>query len=145
MGHFSVVHGYIDCDDDERNRARIAALPEHDTWPFLTRDLFTFPAHEHAYWEQVISFGAMYNGVERAWDVWLGKFEALLRTLDWHEAHVYLETELWGAYHYVWKPVPDSEDKPVEGSEPAEPKPEWVFSGGPRSNIRERWEASTGG
>lgn len=41
MGHFSIVHGCIyGCGDAEDNRARINALPEQDSWPYLTRDLF---------------------------------------------------------------------------------------------------------
>jgi hypothetical protein len=84
------------------NRASIDALPADDTWPYLTRDLFAVPSQKHSYYEQLITFGTIYNGVERAWEGWLGKFEALLQTMYWYEARVHLETDSWGTYHYVW-------------------------------------------
>jgi hypothetical protein len=104
IGSFSVVHGYINGPGDyaDENRASIAALPADDTWPYLTRDLFAVPSQKHSYYEQLITFGTIYNGVERAWEGWLGKFEALLQTMYWYEARVHLETDSWGTYHYVW-------------------------------------------
>jgi hypothetical protein len=141
MGHFTKVYGYIYAlgGHDGENAARIAALPETDTWPYLTRDLFAVPNRQHIYWDQLITFGSLYNGVERAWETWLSKFEALLRTMDWDEAHVFLETELWGSYHYVWEPLP-YDDQP-DKSAPL-PIQRWKFSGGPRSNIREAYRAT---
>lgn len=137
MGHSSEVHGYILGDGDyaEHNRARIAALPENDTWPYLTRDLFAIPRPEHSYESHLISFGTVYNGVESAWEAWLGKFEALLRTLYWSDAHVYLQTELWGSHHYVWKSVRSAEEVNEGISGPVHT---WAFSGGPRTGLRDK-------
>ena len=131
MGHVADVFGYILGRDDfaKENEARIAALPEHDTRPEITRDMFAVPTREHSYLSQLISFGRSYNGVENHWEAWLTKFEALLRGMYWDEAHVYLKTELWGSFHYVWTPKPDT---PL-------PNQEWTFSGGPRSGIRDTY------
>jgi hypothetical protein len=138
VGHFSVVYGYINGPGDyaDENRASIDALPADDTWPPLTRDLFAVPSQGHFYWEQLITFGTIYNGVERAWEEWLGKFEALLRTMYWYEARVHLETDSWGTYHYVWTSL-----SPIAGksSGPELPVQKWTFSGGPRSAIRESY------
>ena len=103
MGHFTDVYGCIfgrgDCA--EANAAAIAALPEHDTWPYVTRDMFAVPKMDYSYHDQLIPFARLYNGVERVWELWLSKFEAVLRTLYWDEVHVHLLTEHWGHYHYL--------------------------------------------
>lgn len=137
MGHFSIVHGYIyGRGDPEDSRAVINALPEQDSSPYLTRDLLAIPTREHSSWDHLITFGTIHNGVETAWSEWLDKFEALLERLDWDDAHVYLETELWGSYHYRWKrtytevPQEDGDVMPVYGVE---------FSGGPRTGIRDSY------
>lgn len=129
MGHISIVHGYIFGLGEwaQDNAARIAALPEHDTRPYLTRDMFAVPSMKHSYGDQLITFGLVYNRVEVRWQDWLEKFEALLRTMYWDEAHVYLETELWGNYHYVWTPLPEA-----AGDGPTQ---RWTFSGGPRTGL----------
>jgi hypothetical protein len=139
MGHFSVVHGYINGPGDyaDENRASIDALPADDTWPYLTRDLFAVPSEKHSYYEQLITFGTIYNGVERAWKEWLGKFEALLRTMYWYETHVHLETDYWGTYHYVWTSLTPIG---VKRGAPESPVQQWTFSGGPRSGIRESYD-----
>jgi hypothetical protein len=140
MGHLTIVHGYIHAWEDfsEENAAVIATLPEEDSWPYLTRDLFVVPQQKHSYIGQIISFGAAYNGVEGEWEEWLTKFERLLRSLYWDEAHVYLQTELWGSYHYVWEI-----SVPPEAAEEGIPSPlqHWTFSGGPRSGLRAAYTA----
>ena len=135
MGHFTIVHGYIHAWEDffEENAEIIARLPEEDTWPWLTRDLFVVPQRTHSYSRQIISFGTMYDGVEGEWEAWLTKFERLLRRMYWDDAHVYLKTELWGDYHYVWEIIipPEVAEEGLEG-----PLQDWTFSGGPRSGLR---------
>lgn len=128
MGHISIVHGYIEGlgVHAHHNAERIAALPEHDTRPYLTRDMFAVPSMKHSYENQLITFGLVYNRVELRWQAWLEKFEALLRTMYWDEAHVYLQTDLWGSYHYVWSPLPVVSDLPTQ---------QWTFSGGPRTGL----------
>src|SRR5262245_37123370 len=107
MGHPTKLWGYIDSDEEsaEANAARIDALPsereQSDRLPLFTREMFATP--RKGYLGQLITFGHYYNGVEARWSVWREQFEALLRTLQWDEAHVWLETDLWGDYHCWWK------------------------------------------
>lgn len=137
MGHFSIVHGYIyGSGNAEGNRALINALPEQDTWPYLTRDLFAIPTLSHAYLDHLITFGTVYNGVERAWERWLEKFESLLLTLDWDEAQVYLETEQWGSYQYRWK---RTYTEVAQENGDIMPMLGWEFFGGPRTGIRDAY------
>src|SRR5689334_13579512 len=132
MGHISLVYGYIYGlgTHAQDNAERIAVLPEQDCRPYLTRDTFAVRNMEHRYWDQLITFGLVYNRVELFWETWLDKFEALLRTMYWDEAHVYLQTDLWGSYHYVWSPLPEVGDLPVQ---------QWTFSGGPRTGLGETY------
>jgi hypothetical protein len=95
MGPPTEVFGYILGLDEfaRENGERIAALPAQDTKPELTRDMFAVPWIEHSYLSQLIPFGLVYKNVEIVWEAWLTKFEALLRTMYWDEAHAYLHTE----------------------------------------------------
>jgi hypothetical protein len=134
MGHFSIVYGSIyGRDDSKDSRAVLDALPEQDSWPYLTRDLFSIPAPEHSYGDHLITFGTIYNGVETAWSEWLEKFEDLLQRLDWDKAHVYLEAESLGSYHYCWKRTCS---EVLQESGDAMPVYGWEFSGGPRTGLR---------
>ena len=114
----------------ELNRQRIAALPETDSWPYLTRDMFALPREEHNYGTQVIPFAASYNQVERAWEQWLTKFEALLSMMYLDAAYVHLHTQFRGKYSYTWKPSGEPGRIPVSDNLP--PPFPVVFSGGPR-------------
>ena len=108
MGDITEVYGCIVgpsfYDQDiwmaEQNVARIAQLPEADTRPALTRDMFHIPQPSSLYIAQIIVFGAAYNRVEYVWDRWLAKFEALLQSLYWDTADVHLLTSLNRSYHY---------------------------------------------
>ena len=130
MGHPTEVFGYILGIDEfaRENGERIAALPEEDSGPSLTRDMFAVPRIEHSYLGHLIPFGLVYKNVEIFWEAWLTKFEALLRTMYWDEAHVYLHTDCWGSFHYKWVPTDDEW-----------PHKTWEFSGGPRSGIRDEY------
>jgi hypothetical protein len=132
VSHISIVYGCIEgatyYADSSRyyrmNAELIAALPETDEWPYLTRDLFAVPRDEHMFATQVVTFGASYNLVEWVWDVWLAKFEGLLRQMYWDAVHVHLRTELVGNHHYQWVPT-------GVGDLPG-PVTVWEFTGGPR-------------
>lgn len=105
MGHESTVYGGIVSpqwkgEDSERlqrhNQAIVLALPEHDTWPFLTRPMFAFAGttvEGGRYRSQIIHFGATLKAVEWEWDAWLEKFERLLTQLFWHDVYLHLRTE----------------------------------------------------
>lgn len=146
MGWESIVYGYIKGstlragteqyhDLQPLNRAVINRLPETDSWPFLTRSMFSYSGNDYVsgrYRHQIIHFGASFKQVEEDWQQWLEKLEALLRRLYWVEAKLHLETEALGAYSYRWVGVFDrntSEDHVYT------PTTEWIFEGGTRHFI----------
>lgn len=112
------------------NAERIAALPETDSWPYLTRDMFALPRKEHNYETQMIPFAATYNQVERVWEQWLTKFESLLNSMYLDAAYVHLNTQFRGRYSYTWEPLGEHIDVPASGDLP--PPFRLIFSGGPR-------------
>lgn len=138
MGHESIIYGYIEgscgpADDYRRyqraNRAVIQSLPAQDAFPCLTASMFSIPGDDYCegtYRAQVIHFGATMKSPECQWNVWLDKFEALLRRLYWDTARVHLEpdgTEISGRWTYKW----------ISTSPPGEVVHSWEFRGGPRS------------
>ena len=136
MGSFTTLHGYIlgIGTHAAENAARIATLPEIDERPVpLPRGMFAVPANENNYWDQVIAFGLLYNGVQSHWEDWLAKFEALLRTLYWEEAHVYLETEDSGSYHFQWRVDPPEEEEAAAAFWQG-PTVRWIYRG-PHKNL----------
>ena len=88
------------------NAARIASLPDDDKIIYLTPDLFALPdVHvNHSYNDQLITFGTLYKnfGPGATWDQWRAKFEALLRTMTWYSARVYLDVEAEARYQFDW-------------------------------------------
>jgi hypothetical protein len=137
LGHVTRLHGYIFnwLRHEEDNRARLAALPEteEDAAP-LTRDMFASAGLSYDA-AQFIAFARGYNGVEQHWVEWRAKFEALLRTMYWNEAHVYLETEQWGIYHFWWERrwldenYDDRQSEEAGRDEEDRPTTEWEYHG----------------
>jgi hypothetical protein len=132
MGHATKLWGYIDADEEyaAENASRIAALPSEDERqdgiPLFTREMFSAP--QKGYLGQLMTFGRYYNGVETRWTLWREAFEALLRTLEWNQAHVWLETDLWGDYHCWWQRLYPEE----QGSATGQTEPhalEWRYHG----------------
>jgi hypothetical protein len=144
MGHESVVYGAIivpswkDADPGRlltHNQTVIAALPESDDWPFLTRPMFAFSGisvRTGHYASFVIHFGATFKAVEWEWAEWLAKFEHLLAHLFWYDAYLHLHTEgTVGDYEYHYGAEATTER--FYKSEPPVPADHWTLSGGPRS------------
>ena len=114
MSKQSIIYGYIQCaewmsSDVHRlhrlNREIIAALPETDTFPHLTRGMFAVPGEDLQQAGsklQIIHFGASMYEVEIEWRKWLEKFEALLKKLYWFNATVHLRAEILGDFQYDW-------------------------------------------
>ncbi len=76
--------------------------------PFLCGDMFTLPGMDifsGSYHTQVIHFGASYRAVEYEWELWMAKFEDLLKQMYWVSATVHLETELSGKHTFNWEPT----------------------------------------
>ncbi|MEZ0372178.1 MAG: hypothetical protein ACAI44_24030 [Candidatus Sericytochromatia bacterium] len=132
MGHETLLYGAIvvpgrkglqkDGHSEEFNRQAIASLPLLDTFPFLTRDVFAYPAvirAENSYQSLVIPFGLSLKsmGPELETDFWLSwrqKFEKLLRQMCWQQASVQVIPELYQSYSCYWTPDEVSQDRPIE-------------------------------
>ncbi len=134
MWQESIVYGCIrdtayERDVEERvitNRRAMAALPGADSWPMLSREMFSLTAAAGGDIDvhtEVVHFGASYQGIEYEWELWLEQFEALLASMYWVSATVHLETELSGVHSFNW--VSDDEyHRP--GSSNIRMRCEWV-------------------
>lgn len=115
------------------NRDAIAALPDGDTFPYLSRSMFSSPEldiQHGTYRSQIIHFGASMKEVELEWRKWLEKFENLLRRLYWFNAMVHLRAEIAGEHDYEW--TVDASQIVQFLKEPPQPPTKWFFDGGPR-------------
>lgn len=108
MSVVSTVHGCIFAYvkmDLEQNRRVIQSLPAEDFYPPLTRNMFrvtaTDPAQPGLYKYQTIPFGASFKHFPEHWDIWLRKFERLLRQLAWDRAELRLRIEN-DVHDYTW-------------------------------------------
>jgi hypothetical protein len=121
-------------DKVSHNLQAIAMLPEEDTWPFLSRSMFSSSTNsiQTTYKSQIIHFGASFKQIEWNWEEWLTKFETLLRHMYWDEVHLHLIAEGLNSssFHYVWQD--DEDEKAIYPGHP-HPVARWTFSGGPRS------------
>lgn len=138
LGHEVIIYGCIEGADwrpeqyrwlQQRNAAVIAELPSVDEWPWLIREMFGVPdlRIEGTYRTQVIHFGASLKDEppdRTCWDVWLGKFEALLRRLYWYSATVHLRTDFEPHRVYVWLPTTEAVERMV--ADPPECIQEWT-------------------
>lgn len=87
------------------NLRTIHSLPGGDEWPFLSPDFFSVSGgqpEQGTYITQIIHFGASYCAVECNWELWIKKFEAILKQMYWNSATVHLETELAGTHTFSW-------------------------------------------
>jgi hypothetical protein len=120
------------------NATSIFALPREDTWPSLTFDLCVVPRMEHSYNHLLITFATTHKNVDMryGWSEWRAKFEALLRTMSWYSANVYLDIESFGRCHFTWK-----EDMQLAFADFREvsrnPVERWTFSGRPLDDARQ--------
>jgi len=131
VGHEVIVFGCIEGADADRfralNAAALAQLPTEDEWPWLTRGMFALPAHapQGTYRSHIVHFGASFKDEphDRAcWDVWLAKFEALLRQLYWWSATLHLVTEFEPPRVFQWLPTPAAIDQMLsERQQPWDP------------------------
>ncbi|CAM2007210.1 hypothetical protein [Acanthopleuribacter pedis] len=141
MSHETILYGMIDAGELERdtlnphyalNQAALDALGDEDDDPVLLRGMFSIAPPRARFSSQVIHFGASYEGLEKRWDRWLEKFEALLRTMYWFNAVVHLDSELFeGDYRYEWMLTDKAFDDCLIG-DTLKPIYEWEFTGGPR-------------
>ena len=142
MSQQSIIYGFIQgaewmSSDFKKlhrlNRQVIEALPETDTFPFLTRGMFSVPGdepHQGTFRSQIIHFGASMKEVEFEWRKFLEKFEALLRKLFWFKAVMNLHSEIAGEERYEW--TVDANQIVHFFKDPPLPPVKWFFEGGPR-------------
>lgn len=113
------------------NREALAAVPEDDDWPWVVRGIFALPAPypQGTYRRQVIHFGLSLKdapGDPGTWDVWLGKFEAVLRQLYWWSAQAQIDTEFGPPRVFEWVPTEAAMKRLLD--DPPQPVSEWVRS-----------------
>lgn len=93
------------------NDAVIESLPMPDTWPPLSRSMFSATGAEHLLGgfrsERVIHFAGYLNHLPDSLDEWLDKFEGILCRMFWSEAIVHMKD--FYACHplYLQYKVPD--------------------------------------
>jgi hypothetical protein len=119
----------------QHNHEIIRSLPEEESLPGLVRDLFAFSeGMSLSYRNPVIHFGAGYGSFEPDLEVWLEKFESLLKKLYSEEVRIRVRTECSGESLYQWKPIP----RILESFRTPLPSmvTEWVFEGDPRDLSR---------
>ena len=106
-------YGLNSNNSDERydhNARVIAALPLSDSWPPVSKEMFSFTQNSPGgkgpdleYESRVIHFGASLKGVEYEWEDWKSKFEQLLEQLFWLEANVYCKPEVGATISCHWR------------------------------------------
>lgn len=141
MGHEVIITGHIQGSQwragkrftwtFDLNREVIGGLPTEDEWPFLVRDSFALPAlYPHGiYRTQIIHFGLSLKDepTDRdVWDLWIHKFEAVLRRMYWLRATVTLETEFEAIRTYEWFVTTGVVDRLYE--DPPQPVNDWTRS-----------------
>ena len=141
MGHEAIVSGRIVGArwrvgerfswTHELNREALATVPEDDDWPWVVRGIFALPAPfpQGTYRCQVIHFGLSIKDepTDRGiWDLWLGKFEAVLRRLYWWSALAQVDTEFEPPRVFEWAPTEAARGRLYD--DPPRPVDEWVRS-----------------
>jgi hypothetical protein len=119
----------------------LAQIPEDDDWPWVVRGIFALPAPypQGTYRQQIIHFGLSIKDEpsnRRIWDVWLAKFERILRQLYWSSAVAHLETDFEPPRVFEWLPTETATRRLLD--DPPQPVEEWVRSVEFRENrVRE--------
>ncbi len=100
----------------DRNRGIITALPAQDQSPSpLARGMFALPIWNSGLRvDQVIPFGGSFDDDTMSrewWDIWLGKFESLLRKLYWKSVVLHMESmfAFKGHRKFEWLPTKRAE------------------------------------
>ncbi|MGH1542453.1 MAG: hypothetical protein ACRBHB_18660 [Arenicella sp.] len=117
MAHETVVYGFIEGATYTQENYRkyqnlnleiLQRLPDKDEYPYLSRQMFSAPPANNSqgtFRVQVIHFGGSIKGLE--WeeiDVWISKFENLLKQLYWFSAVAHINPEIDSNYQFTWLP-----------------------------------------
>lgn len=93
----------------KHNKSIIRSLPMGDSWPPLSREMFSFTENaieespDFEYGGRVIHFAGNFKGIEEDWNGWKEKFDKLLTQLYWMSAYVHLKTEYSNLWSYEWQ------------------------------------------
>lgn len=141
MGHEAIIYGRIVgaswrvgerfTRTHDLNSEAVAAVPADDDWPWVVRGIFALPApYPHGtYRRQIIHFGLSIKDepADRGvWDVWLGKFEDVLRRLYWWSAAAHIATDFEPPRVVEWAPTEAATGRLYD--DPPQPVVEWVRS-----------------
>jgi hypothetical protein len=116
MSHYSYIAGYITypgsnghAEASQKNleyfQAILDILPEVDTFPFLSRGMFSITPETQIYRDGIIHFATSMKDVLSFWQAWEEKFEQFLRHFgaSWYEARVYVWDENIGNLILEWQ------------------------------------------
>jgi hypothetical protein len=83
----------------------IDSLPEIDTFPYLSREMFSITTEHNIYRDGVIHFATSMKDVVSFWNEWEEKFEWFLSRLgtSWYEAKVFVWDEYMGDFIIKWQ------------------------------------------
>lgn len=141
MGHEAIVYGRIVGEGwrigeqftrtHDLNREALGAVQQDDDWPWVVRGVFALPAPypQGTYRCQIIHFGLSIKddpNDRSIWDVWLAKFEGVLRLLYWSSAVAHIATDFEPPRAVEWIPTDAAMDRLYE--DPPQPIAEWVRS-----------------
>jgi hypothetical protein len=116
MSHYSFVAGYITYPGANGNTAAmqknlehvqlcIDTLPDVDSFPFLSKGMFSVTPETQIYRDGVVHFATSMKDVCSFWSEWEEKFERLLRQFGnrWYEARVFVWDEQMGHFILEWQ------------------------------------------
>lgn len=141
MGHEAIVYGRIVGASrrvgdrftwtHDLNREALTAVPEDDDWPWVVQGIFALPAQypQGTYRRQVIHFGLSIKDepCDRGiWDLWLCKFEGVLRRLYWWSTVAHIATDFEPPRVVEWVPTEAAMGRLYD--DPPQPVAEWVRS-----------------
>ena len=141
MGHEAIIYGAIVGSRyktgsefrllQDRNTAVIKELPADNDWPWVDKDVFALPGAypTGAYRSQIIHVGLSIkeDPPESTWfDVWLLKFEAVLKKLYWDSARLHIESDFYPRREILWVPTSSAVETMFEP--PHLPISEWTRS-----------------
>lgn len=107
------------------NDAILTSLPDTDAWPPLTKAMFGWPQYNTpmiTYGGRKIHFAAGLKSVDEDLDLWVGKFEGLLRNLYWSEAVVMVQGWILPFCELRWVPTMREYEQAI-----TQPTQEWTF------------------
>jgi hypothetical protein len=121
VSHYSYLVGYItypsmmagidtftvwsDMPHVKHLQSVIDGLPEIDTFPYLSREMFSITTEHNIYRDGVIHFAASMKDIVSFWNEWEEKFERFLSRLgtSWYEAKVFVWDEYMGDFIIKWQ------------------------------------------